>query len=121
MGYQHTSTAAAEPCNVAALRFELCKIPGVEVASVCVWGELICNPGFYGYRERGLDAKWLCFGVAAALEDCSDDSVLRMCKQLTLQGFAHSVSSGGKLRLLLCPALRQLLKDVAGCEVVDEQ
>merc|ERR1712060_660326 len=32
-----------------------------------------------------------------------------------------AMSAGGKLRLLLCPALRQLLQDVAHCEVVDEQ
>lgn len=31
------------------------------------------------------------------------------------------MSSTGKLRLVLCPALRQLLTDVAGCDVVNEQ
>merc|ERR1712232_577794 len=36
-------------------------------------------------------------------------------------GFAHSLSSGGRLRLLLCPALRGLLQDVSRCEVIEEQ
>jgi len=123
--YQQTSTDAAEPCNVAALRVALARILSREVGSVCVWGELMCNPGFYGYRERGLSAKWLCFGVVATLaglEDNLENEKLRhVSQQLTQQGFAHSLTPAGKLRLLLCPALIKLLKDVVGCDVVSQE
>lgn len=129
--YQHTSTAAAEQCNVAALRCALSKMLDVELGRVCVWGELMCNPGFYSYKERGLAAKWLCFGVVTTLDGlacdsfqtsgCSPDKLQCVARKLSEQGFAYSTSEGGKLRLLLCPALRQLLQDVAVCEVVDEQ
>merc|ERR1712159_927298 len=108
-------------CDVAALRCELSRILGTELGAVCVWGELMCNPGFYEYNTRGLAAKWLCFGVVAAVESCSADEVQRLSQQLKLQGFAYSLSNGGKLRLMVCPALRRLLTEVAGCDVVDEQ
>mmetsp|Transcript_124142 Transcript_124142/g.215181 ORF Transcript_124142/g.215181 Transcript_124142/m.215181 type:complete len:527 (+) Transcript_124142:39-1619(+) len=123
--YQHTSTAAAASCNVAALRSALSDKLAVEVGSACVWGELMCNPNFYGYKEKGLFSKWLCFGVVADLSsvmeaDSSENILVALSMKLNAQGFAYSLSSGGKLRLMLCPALRQLLRDVAGCEVVDD-
>lgn len=129
--YQHTSTAAAQPCNAAALRCALSEMLDVELGRVCVWGELMCNPGFYSYKERGLAAKWLCFGVVATLDGlacdsfrtsgCSPDKLHCVARKLSEQGFAYSMHEGGRLRLLLCPALRQLLQDVAACEVVHEQ
>jgi len=126
--YLKTSTAAAKPCDVAALRCALSKMLGEELGTVCVWGELMCNPGFYEYKERGLVAKWLCFGVVAALDGavddssgCSADRLREVSRRLARQELAHSLSAGGRLRLLLCPALRRLLAEEAGCDVVDEQ
>jgi len=127
--YQHTSTAAAERCDVAALRCKLSEMLDTKLHGVCIWGELMCNPGFYDYHKRGLAAKWLCFGVVASLDvpvvASSDVPVVDVLpwvsQKLTLHGLSHSISSGGKLRLVLCPALRKLLTQVAGCDVVDEQ
>lgn len=117
--YQQTSTASAASCNVAALRDTLSELLSVSLSQVCVWGELMCNPGYYGYRERGLASKWLCFGVVAALDGPVDDQ--RLCRQLNSNGFAYSFnSSSGKLRLLCCPVLRQLLQTRAGCDAVDD-
>lgn len=120
--YQQTSTAAAKNCDVAALRVELSTMLGVELlhGSVCVWGELMCNPGFYGYQERGLVAHWLCFGVIAELPLSSTEQLLEISQILAQRGMAHNLSQNGRLRLLLCPSLRQLLQEVAGCNVVDD-
>jgi len=132
--YQQTSTAAAERCDVGALRSALAGMLGAELEAVCVWGELMCNPGYYGYGDRGLASKWLCFGVVAAVAGLGGggDSApapggaaqrrlqQRLSEELARRGFAHSVSSAGQLRLLLCPALRRLLEGV-GCEVAAER
>lgn len=129
--YQQTSTAATEACDVAALRRSLSQMlaeTGVQLGPVCVWGELMCNPGFYSYKERGLASKWICFGVVVALADseggtcetdCRATQLQQLSQELARQGLAHSLSSNG-FRLLLCPALRRLLRNVAGCDVVEE-
>lgn len=119
--YQQTSTAAAGGCDVEALRGALALLLSVELPrdSVCAWGELMCNPGYYNYRERDLAGKWVCFGVVAALPAPSDQSqVTEWTQRLTAQGLAHSLSERGNLRLLLCPALRRLLLEVGRCELV---
>lgn len=119
--YQQTSTAKAAACDVPALRDRLAEIAGVELGRVCAWGELMCNPGFYSYRDRGLHEKWVCFGVVVALRCASASD--RFAEELQKHGLAHSISSSREqVRLLLCPALRRLLLDVAGCdEVAQEQ
>lgn len=118
--YQQTSTATAAACDVSALRDRLAEVAGVELGRVCVWGELMCNPGFYSYRERGLHEKWVCFGVVVALK-CASESE-RVAEGLRGHGLAHSISpSREQVRLLLCPALRRLLQDVARCDEVAQE
>ncbi|CAE7379219.1 unnamed protein product [Symbiodinium natans] len=120
--YLNTSTAACRGCTIELVRAELSRVLCMELApgSVCAWGELMCNPGYYNYLERGLSEKWICFGVVVKLpklEDATD--ILALSEKLQEGGFAHSISpEGQKARLLLCPALRQLLTE-AGCEVAD--
>jgi len=127
--YQHTSVAAASTCDAERLRQNLSEMIGMEVASLCVWGELMCNPGFYDYAKRGLDCSWLCFGVVAKVAPthldsddpteavgCEVDFVAGLSKRIRQLGLAHSVAKEGKFRLMMCPALKTLLEDV-GCRV----
>lgn len=127
--YLHTSTASAQGCDVAAFRAALSQLLGVELGPVCVYGELMCNPGFYSYEERGLASEWICFGAvvavaghATAVDDEEQLAVesARLSTALASHGFAHSVGPG-RVRLLLCEALRQLLVDVAGCLVAEDR
>lgn len=137
--YQRTSTAEAESCDAAAFRAALIKETGIEFGRVAVYGELLCNPTFYGYADKGLQARWLCFGAVAELPDGADnDAISVRLGQLQL---AHGIKrpprsqgNGGegeakpipvdddsrKVRLLLCPALRRLLQETTGSEVVEE-
>jgi len=121
--YLHTSTAMTKPCDVAALRHNLAGMLETEVGQVCVWGELMCNPNFYSYIERGLAGTWICFGVIATLLNNPDTAAISL--KLAKDGFAHSttVNASGscQLRLLICPALRKLLKDAGACHVVQDQ
>ena len=119
--YINTSTAACSKCDIGVVRSKLSSILGVELAegSVCVWGELMCNPGYYGYLARGLAEKWVCFGAVVQLPATQDDEALvAWSKKLAQHGFAHSVSSQLKIRLFLCPTLRELLVQ-AGCQAAD--
>lgn len=120
--YQQTSTVVAKNCDVEALRIELSLMLNIELleGSVCVWGELMCNPGFYGYQERGLTEKWLCFGVVIQLPPVPEETLSSISQLLTQRDMVHSLSGNGRLRLLLCPSLRLLLKQTTGCDVVDE-
>lgn len=114
--YQRTSTEATARTDAAALRVALSEICGVEVGRLCVWGELMCNPNFYGYTARGLANKWICFGVVVAFPEANDC----ISAKLVQRGLAHSLNPTGKqVRLMLCPALRQLLTDVARCDVAE--
>ena len=94
--------------------------------SVCAWGELMCNPGYYGYAERGLAGQWVCFGVVAqlplaALPEAERSAQLqRWSGALAACGLVHSCSHNGRLRLMLCPALRTLLREAASCEAVSQ-
>merc|ERR1719284_1273494 len=108
--YQHTSTAPLAGCDVDALRCAIATLLGVELPrdSVCVWGELMCNPGYYNYQQRRLAGRWVAFGVVAALPEPADGAdgseALRCSAVLSAHGLAHSLSGHGRLRLLLCPA-----------------
>lgn len=76
----------------------------------------MCNPNFYDYADRGLADKWICFGVVVALAEV-DEAVSR---RLAERKLAHSLNpSGRQLRLMLCPALQQLLAQVAHCDVAE--
>jgi len=125
--YMKTSTAAASSCDAAALHRALAKMLGVTIGPLCIWGELMCNPNFYSYTDRGLFAKWICFGVVAEVglgDLMSPDEVAAKLNQVVARlkecKLAYSVSPSGRLRLLLCPALQRLLQDVAGCEVAED-
>lgn len=114
--YLHTSTKPAERCDAAALCQSLQEICGVRINQLCVWGELMCNPNFYSYSERGLANKWICFGVTVAFADVDKGVSCRLAERK----LAHSLNpSGQQLRLMLCPALRQLLTEVAHCDVAE--
>mmetsp|Transcript_123276 Transcript_123276/g.343237 ORF Transcript_123276/g.343237 Transcript_123276/m.343237 type:complete len:438 (-) Transcript_123276:178-1491(-) len=114
--YLHTSTKPAESCDAAALCQSLQEICRVRIDQLCIWGELMCNPNFYDYAKRGLANKWICFGVVVALAEV-DEAVSR---RLADRKFAHSLNpSGRQLRLMLCPALQQLLAEVAHCDVAE--
>lgn len=124
--YQRTSTEPASRCDVAALSRSVAEICGAEVNQLCLWGELMCNPNFYGYKERGVANKWICFGVVAAFaasETNTPDDANAISQRLAERGLAHRLNfkrSGSQVYLMLCPALRQLLVDVAKCEHVAE-
>ena len=51
--YLNTSTAACRGCTIELVRAELSRVLCMELApgSVCAWGELMCNPGYYNYLE----------------------------------------------------------------------
>lgn len=121
--YLQTSTAACKECNIELVRAELSRVFDAELApgSVCVWGELMCNPGYYDYLARGLAEKWICFGAVVKLPQAQDSgAIMAWSKKLDKHGFAHSIAAEGqKVRLFLCPALRQLLTK-AGCDVTDD-
>ena len=121
--YLNTSTAACQSCDIELVRAELSRRLDVELAcrSVCVWGELMCNPGYYGYLARGLADKWISFGAVVQLPRTEDEGdIMAWSEKLTQLGFAHSVApEGRKVRLFLCPALRELLTQ-AGCQVADD-
>lgn len=117
--YQQTSTSVAHRCDVQALKDQLSKmlcIP-LESGSVCVWGELMCNPGYYDYRSRGLADEWLPFGVVLQVTKAVD--IESLIKRLRKEDLAFSQGEDGKFRLLMCPSLRRLLQDVAKCRVVE--
>ena len=59
--YQQTSTHAAKDCDVEKLKEKLCTMLRIQLesGSVCVWGELMCNPGYYDYSSRGLADAWI--------------------------------------------------------------
>jgi hypothetical protein len=123
--YQQTSTATASlaTCDVGALRGAIASLLGVDLPtdSVCAWGELMCNPGYYEYQRRRLAGQWVCFGVVAMLPEPADSAELhRWSERLSELGFAHRLSGHGRLRLLLCPELRRLLREVGRCELVAE-
>lgn len=107
--YQRTSTGSSESCDAEELKGLLSEMLGIAVARLCVWGELMCNPNFYGYRDRGLDAKWVCFGVVATF----DQPDFSLSEKLKSYGLAHSLNrEGTKVRLMTCPALQELLRRV---------
>eukprot|EP00658_Telonema_sp_P-2_P052961 TRINITY_DN41324_c0_g1_i1.p1 TRINITY_DN41324_c0_g1~~TRINITY_DN41324_c0_g1_i1.p1 ORF type:complete len:154 (-),score=34.03 TRINITY_DN41324_c0_g1_i1:225-686(-) len=87
--------------------------PRSTLSSSSAASDVYKRQGFYEYMERGLFERWMCFGVVARLSEQAGDP----SASLSAQGFAFSLSVGGKLRLMLCPALRELLRDVGGCEV----
>lgn len=117
--YQQTSTRAADGCDVKALRDQLSRMLHIplESGSVCVWGELMCNPGYYDYRSRGLANEWLPFGVVIQVTNAVDIESLTKCLQK--EDLAFSQGEDGKFRLMMCPSLRRLLQDVAKCHVVE--
>lgn len=117
--YQQTSTRLADSCDVMALRDQLSRklhIP-LESGSVCVWGELMCNPGYYDYRSRGLADEWLPFGVVIQVTNAVD--IESLMKRLQEEDLAFSQGEDGTFRLMMCPSLQRLLQDVAKCRVVE--
>jgi hypothetical protein len=78
---------------------------------VCASGELMCNPGYYDHQQRGLAGQLVCFGVLPAADG---GQLARWAKRLVEHGLAHSLSAAGRLWLLLCPALRALLRGAGG-------
>lgn len=119
--YQQTSTIDATGCDVGSLKDELSRILHIELGSgsVCVWGELMCNPGYYNYRARGLAEQWLPFGVVLQMPEAVE--LQPLLGRLQEEDLAYSVGEGsGRLRLSMCRSLRRLLQDVAKCRVVEE-
>lgn len=121
--YIHTTTAAADRCDIAAFRERLCKLLGRELGDVCVWGELMINPGFYEYKAKGLHERWLAFGAVCQIPleaDQAQNAQLaeELLRVLAARGLAHSISAAGQLRLCLCPELRKMLVE-CGCDVVE--
>eukprot|EP00929_Paragymnodinium_shiwhaense_P037285 TRINITY_DN19891_c2_g1_i2.p1 TRINITY_DN19891_c2_g1~~TRINITY_DN19891_c2_g1_i2.p1 ORF type:complete len:436 (-),score=69.49 TRINITY_DN19891_c2_g1_i2:305-1612(-) len=116
--YQRTSTASSSSCDVEALRLSLMEMLTAEIGQVCVWGELMCNPNFYNYKERGLADRWVCFGAAVTFTNPKTS----VSEQLQKHGLSHSFNSdGSKARLFLCPALRRLLHEVGAGDVAEDQ
>jgi len=126
--YQNTTTAACEAIVVDAILGALSTRLNRPLGTLCVYGELMCNPGYYSYGKKGLASKWLCFGAVLTLaETVPDDKedasrtqaeLLSLSEVLKANGFAHSLG-GDRVRLLLCTALRQLFEE-ASCDVVEQ-
>lgn len=118
--YQNTSTSSAEKCKVEQVKDELSRMLGInlESGSVCVWGELMCNPGYYNYLSRGLVDQWLPFGIV--FEAPVGVEVDPLLDRLQKEGMAYSRGFGRKFRLSMCPSLRRLLTEVGQCQVVEE-
>jgi hypothetical protein len=115
--YQRTSTASTQSCDVRQFKSLLSEILGVSVVQACVWGELMCNPNFYGYKARGLADKWVCFGAVATF-DKADASIP---VKLAAHGLAHSLNKEGtKARLMTCPALQELLRRAGAADVAQD-
>lgn len=116
--YCHTSTSAAEACDVARFREALCRVAGDELGRVALYGELMCNPHFYDYGKKGLHSKWICFG--AVVEILPDTHIHIIANNLGRSGLANSIGDG-KIRLFLCEAFRTLLcASCPMCQLVDE-
>ena len=118
--YQNTSTSSAEKCKVEQVKDELSRMLGInlESGSVCVWGELMCNPGYYNYLSRGLVDEWLPFGIVFEAPDGVE--VDPLLDRLQKEGMAYSRGFGRKFRLSMCSSLRRLLTEVGQCQVVEE-
>ncbi|CAJ1396267.1 unnamed protein product [Effrenium voratum] len=117
--YQCTSTAATGACDLPLLQARLAELLGVALApgAMCVWGELMCNPGYYGYLDRGFHEQWLPFGVVLQLPEAAP--LPEISERLQKEQLAHGFSAEkNRLRLYLCPALRQVLRE-AKCKVVE--
>ena len=50
----------------------------------------------------------------------SGGQLQRWSEQLASRGLAHTLSASGRVRLVLCSALRAMLREAAGCEAVAE-
>jgi hypothetical protein len=73
--YQRTITTAAATCNVQALGKVLSDMLCVDISCICIWGELMCNPGFYDYKSEACirsgfasasSRKWVCRSMRVA-------------------------------------------------------
>jgi hypothetical protein len=93
----------------------------LELGCVTVYGELMCNPGYYGYQEQQLSGKWLCYGALvdaiAGDESLVSQEFWQLSTALSGVEITHSVS--GRIRLLMCPVLRRMFEAV-GCDVVED-
>jgi len=119
--YQQTSVAATQAVDVSELQQRLSNLLDTKIESLCLWGELMCNPGYYNYKDRGLHAAWLCFGVVTTLAELDLAAQQVLQERLTAHNLAYSLSgTGSKLRLMLCPALRRILEQTTGCMVADD-
>lgn len=120
--YQHTCLTVVSSCDVAGFRRALSDLLAVDLGRVVVYGELMCNPGYYDYEEKQLSGKWLCYG--ALLETVADGDQSLVSQELCQLSLALSAveimhSVGGGIRLLMCPVLRRMLEAV-GCDVVED-
>lgn len=83
----------------------------VDASQLLLYGELLCNPERYGYRERGLESKWLGFGGVLTLCDNSNrELAAKVSIMLSKKGFLTRIYNN-KVVLRLNPTLNKLLND----------
>jgi len=123
--YLNTSLAHAKACDTHAFRAKLSEMLDAELGEVVLYGELMCNPGYYGYKDLGLASKWICFGGVVDIpvgdkdEVAQGEHMFKISQKLDQLCLAHS-HGYQSIRLLGCPAFYEFAKSSAGCSVAED-
>ena len=115
--YQRTSLSQVREADIRKFRELLCSagdIEGTAVSLCVVYGELICNPEYYEYKDRGLAGQWRVFGVCLTTKPSLQDQVLTA---LTDNNFATVKLREEKIQILPCQALFDVAES-SGLQVV---
>mmetsp|Transcript_20180 Transcript_20180/g.25501 ORF Transcript_20180/g.25501 Transcript_20180/m.25501 type:complete len:389 (+) Transcript_20180:61-1227(+) len=83
-----------------------------KAPELILYGELVCIPERYGYEDRGMKSKWLCFGGILVFDDSNANSntAQEVFSSLAKKGFlVHR--RGAEIVLNMNPTLQSLLED----------
>ena len=58
----------------------MCDMVGGAVKKTIVFGELMCNHNIHDYTERGVNGRWIMFGVVMVIED--DENMSKYLEKL---------------------------------------
>ena len=103
--FQKTPLTSVRSADISKFRASLCLAGGLEddsLSLVLVYGELMCNPQYYDYQQRGLSGQWRIFGSCLLVRSDLLDEVL---ESLINRQFAAIKLNGDTIQILPCEAL----------------
>ncbi len=109
--YQKTDLSKVRQINIEPLKQEFIRFNNIKESLIMfrINGELMCNPEFYNYKEKGYNGELIAFGISISVDGNNE----QLSKRLNENGWSskcHTYGDGSDRKYIVLSANKKLIE-----------